>query len=56
MVMAHALDKTRGFSDRRLHSREPFRIGDYVDLDSGNGGIILNISEGGLRASRPGAG
>jgi len=48
MVMAHALDKTRGFSDRRLHSREPFGSVTYVDLDSGNGGIILNISEGGF--------
>ena len=46
--MAHALDKTRGFSDRRLHSRETFGSVTYVDLDAGNGGIILNISEGGL--------
>jgi hypothetical protein len=48
MVMAHALDKTRGFLDRRLHSRETFGSVTYVDLDSGNGGIILNLSEGGF--------
>ncbi len=49
--MPHGFDKTEnspGLSDRRLHSRE--RIGSviYIELASGNGGIILNISEGGL--------
>jgi hypothetical protein len=34
--------------DRRLHSREKFSSVVYVDFDAGNGGIILNISEGGL--------
>jgi hypothetical protein len=46
--MAHTYDKAPGFSDRRLHFRETFGSVTYVDLDSGNGGIILNISEGGL--------
>src|SRR5258708_8709984 len=48
MVMAHALEKTSGFSDRRLHSRERVGSVTYVDLDAGNGGIILNLSEGGF--------
>ena len=49
--MAHAFDNTenaRGFSDRRLHSREKVGSTIYIELDAGNGGIILNISEGGL--------
>ncbi|HKV05812.1 MAG TPA: TonB family protein [Candidatus Acidoferrales bacterium] len=35
-------------SDRRAHSRLPLKSLSYVVLDEGNGGIILNISEGGL--------
>src|SRR5277367_711700 len=35
-------------SDRRLHYRQPIRTLAYVELDEGNGGIVLNISEGGL--------
>lgn len=34
--------------DRRLHSRLPIRSLAYVELDEGNGGIVLNVSEGGL--------
>jgi TonB family protein len=35
-------------SDRRLNSRQPIRTLAYVALDEGNGGIVLNISEGGF--------
>jgi TonB family protein len=35
-------------SDRRTHSRQPVRALAYVELDEGNGGIVLNASEGGL--------
>ena len=35
-------------SDRRLYVRQPIRSLAYVELDEGNGGIVLNISEGGL--------
>jgi TonB family protein len=35
-------------SDRRTHSRQPVRSLAYVELDEGNGGIVLNVSEGGL--------
>ena len=35
-------------SDRRTHSRQPVRTLAYVELDEGNGGIVLNASEGGL--------
>jgi TonB family protein len=35
-------------SDRRAHARQPIPSLAYVELDEGNGGIILNISEGGL--------
>jgi TonB family protein len=34
--------------DRRVHSRLPIRSLAYVELDEGNGGIVLNVSEGGL--------
>jgi hypothetical protein len=36
------------FRDRRLHPRQQVRSLAYVKLDEGNGGIILNASEGGL--------
>ena len=35
-------------SDRRHHSRQPTRSLAYVEIDDGNGGIVLNVSEGGL--------
>ncbi len=35
-------------SDRRLHFRQPIKSLAYVALDEGNGGIVLNISEGGF--------
>jgi TonB family protein len=35
-------------SDRRSYSRRPIRSLAYVELDEGNGGIVLNVSEGGL--------
>jgi periplasmic protein TonB len=35
-------------SDRRRHSRQPSRSLAYVEIDDGNGGIVLNVSEGGL--------
>jgi TonB family protein len=35
-------------SDRRLYYRQPIRTLAYVELDEGNGGIVLNVSEGGL--------
>jgi TonB family protein len=34
--------------ERRTHSRQPMRTIAYVELDEGNGGIVLNASEGGL--------
>jgi TonB family protein len=35
-------------SERRAYTRQPIPSLAYVELDEGNGGIILNISEGGL--------
>jgi TonB family protein len=35
-------------AERRLHSRQQVRSIAYVELDEGNGGIVLNVSEGGL--------
>jgi TonB family protein len=35
-------------SERRAYVRQPIPSLAYVELDEGNGGIILNISEGGL--------
>jgi len=35
-------------ADRRAHARQTIPSLAYVELDEGNGGIILNISEGGL--------
>lgn len=34
--------------ERRTCSRQPVRSLAYVELDEGNGGIVLNVSEGGL--------
>jgi periplasmic protein TonB len=35
-------------SDRRRHARQRIKSLSYLDLGPGNGGIVLNISEGGL--------
>ena len=35
-------------TDRRVHARERIRSLAYLDLGSGNGGVILDLSEGGL--------
>ncbi|HEX4073830.1 MAG TPA: TonB family protein [Candidatus Acidoferrales bacterium] len=35
-------------TDRRTYSRQSVRTLTYVELDEGNGGIVLNASEGGL--------
>jgi TonB family protein len=35
-------------SERRVHARQQIKTLAYVELDEGNGGIILNVSEGGL--------
>ncbi len=45
--LAQAHDHPVG-SDRRLYYRQPIRTLAYVELDEGNGGIVLNVSEGGL--------
>jgi len=51
------MSQTPGFAnfyaphpDRRLHSRQQVRALAYVKLDEGNGGIILDLSEGGMSA------
>jgi TonB family protein len=46
-TLARAHDQQPPF-DRRLHSRQPIRSLTYVELDEGNGGIVLNLSEGGF--------
>jgi TonB family protein len=46
-ALARTHEKLPG-SDRRGCLRQPIRTLAYVELDEGNGGIILNISEGGL--------
>jgi TonB family protein len=45
--LAQAHDRVPG-SDRRLYSRKTIPSLAYVELDEGNGGIVLNVSEGGL--------
>jgi len=42
------IDEGLAASERRTHSRQPVRTLAYVELDEGNGGIVLNASEGGL--------
>jgi TonB family protein len=42
------IDEGLPASDRRTHLRQPVRTLAYVKLDEGNGGIVLNASEGGL--------
>ena len=46
-VFANVESKTRP-SDRRVFGRQPVRSLAYVELGEGNGGIVLNVSEGGL--------
>ncbi|MGD0957695.1 MAG: TonB family protein [Candidatus Acidiferrales bacterium] len=46
-IAAHASDSAPS-PDRRLYSRQPIQSLAYVELDEGNGGIVLNASEGGL--------
>jgi len=42
------LDANVQIADRRAHTRVPIRSVAYVDLDDDNGGLILNVSEGGI--------
>src|SRR5271154_7102613 len=46
-VFANVDSKARP-SDRRVFRRQPVRSLAYVELGEGNGGIVLNVSEGGL--------
>lgn len=46
-AVAHAGD-TPSISDRRCQMRQPIRSLAYLDIGSANGGIVLNLSEGGL--------
>jgi TonB family protein len=41
-------DRNARAEDRRVHFRQPVRSLAYVELGDGNGGIALNISEGGM--------
>jgi TonB family protein len=42
------IDERLPASERRTHLRQRVRTLAYVELDEGNGGIVLNVSEGGL--------
>ncbi len=42
------LDANVQIADRRAHPRVAIRSVAYVDLDDDNGGLILNVSEGGI--------
>jgi TonB family protein len=46
-VSAH-IDGSKQSADRRVHVRQPVRSLAYVELGEGNGGIVLNVSEGGI--------
>jgi TonB family protein len=46
-VSAH-LGGSKNSADRRVHARQPVRSLAYVELGEGNGGIVLNVSEGGI--------
>ncbi len=46
-VSAHVDGSKQGF-DRRVHARRSVRSLAYVELGEGNGGIVLNVSEGGI--------
>ncbi len=39
---------TRPKTDRRAHPRQKIQSLTYVELGGGNGGIALNVSEGGM--------
>jgi len=41
-------DCNTSFPERRQHLRQPVRSLAYIELGEGNGGIVLNISEGGM--------
>jgi TonB family protein len=45
---SHYVGGSPEISDRRLHSRQQVRSLAYIELGEGNGGIVLNVSEGGL--------
>ncbi len=45
---ASHFDRNPRLPDRRAHFRRPVRSLAYVELGDGNGGIALNISEGGM--------
>ena len=45
---ASHFDRSPRLPDRRAHFRRPVRSLAYVELGDGNGGIALNISEGGM--------
>jgi TonB family protein len=42
------IDGSKQSADRRVHVRQPVRSLAYVELGEGNGGIVLNVSEGGI--------
>lgn len=42
------LDANLQIADRRAHPRVAIRSVAYIDLDDDNGGLILNVSEGGI--------
>ncbi len=46
--MSSASEDSLQTSDRRRHARQRIKSLSYLDLGPGNGGIVLNISEGGL--------
>src|SRR5579872_2198240 len=45
---ASHFDRNPRLPDRRAHLRRPVRSLAYVELGDGNGGIALNISDGGM--------
>jgi TonB family protein len=49
--MPNASDETEattGTADRRLHARRPIQSLAYVDLGEDNGGLVLNMGQGGM--------
>jgi TonB family protein len=42
------VDGNKQPADHRVHLRQPVRSLAYVELGEGNGGIVLNVSEGGI--------
>jgi len=56
--MSESFESTQNFpehADRRIHARHRIRALAYVELGENNGGIVLNVSEGGfaVRAAEP---